>query len=86
MGKGEVVSVNKNKEVCSCKDQFLAASEQIIINRSFILWDMPISQCWIGDVLSEKIKWENSVCGYVKKIKGEQHDKLEEALTILLGL
>jgi hypothetical protein len=25
------------------------------------------------------------VGGYVKKIKGEKHDKLEEALTILLG-
>jgi hypothetical protein len=39
-----------------------------------------IHQCCIVDMLSEKIKWENLVGGYVKKIKSEKPDKLEEAL------
>jgi hypothetical protein len=75
----------KNKEVCSSRDPFLAASEQNIINHSSILWDTPIRQCWIGYMLIEKNKWEYLEGSYVKKIKGEKHDKLEEALTVLLG-
>lgn len=85
MEKRAIVSVSKNKDVCSCRDQFFAASEQNIINNSAILRNTLISQCWIGYVLSEKNNWEPLVGGYVKKIKDEKYDKLEEALTILLG-
>lgn len=71
------------REVCACRDQFPVVSQQNIANHFSLLWDKPISQQRIGDILSEKYQRENLTIANVKKVKSAKHDKQEEALVMM---
>jgi hypothetical protein len=46
------------------------------------LWDKPIKQCCVGDILSEKNIRENQASGNMEKLKGAKHEKLEDVLAM----
>jgi hypothetical protein len=85
MGKRAVLSVGEKKNVCAYKEQNPSASQQNIADYFSQLWGKPISRRCVGDILSEKEKWENERCESVKRLKGAKHEDLEDALIIWIG-
>jgi hypothetical protein len=78
----QILSVSEKKEGSAYRDQFPAASQQNIANRFSVLWDKPISQHCVGDILSEKNTGENQASGNREKLKGAKHEKLEYVLAM----
>jgi hypothetical protein len=51
----------------------------------FLLWVKPISWRCVGDILSEKKKWENETCECLKWLKNAKLENPEDALVIWPG-
>ncbi|XP_021916826.1 tigger transposable element-derived protein 6-like [Zootermopsis nevadensis] len=85
MGKRAVLSVGEKKDICAYKERYPCASQQNIANHFSRLWGKPLSRRCVGDILSEREKWENERCENMKRLKGAKHEDLEDALIIWIG-